>query len=211
MTFEITPLYSVPMYSSHSEVRDFEKEISFCSTLEMLRAKENNVSVNTKILDYPEMQACKNICEKHLQIYAENVFNCKQQFFITNSWVTRSNPGESHHNHHHPNSIISGVLYLQTDEHTGRISFHHNSALKKHFCFSYDIKNYNIFNSDMWSYAPVVGELLLFPSWVNHQVEVNSSSNSRIILGFNSFVKGQFGSNEYSSDLTFGNTNDGSI
>jgi uncharacterized protein (TIGR02466 family) len=199
------------MYSSHSGVHDFEKEISFSSTLDIRRTKENNVSVNTKILDYPEMQSCKSICEKHLQIYAENVFSCTQEFYITNSWITVSNPGDSHHNHNHPNSIISGILYLQTDDQTGKISFQHESALKKQFCFSYNIKKYNMFNSDRWSYTPMVGEVLLFPSWVNHQVEVNLSSRPRIILGFNSFVKGQFGDNDYSSTVAFGNTNTGSI
>lgn len=201
MNFEITPLFSTPIYHSSSDISNFKKEHSFLESLEFIAAKKNKVSKNTNVLSLQELNNYREICNSHLECFANNVFNCKQQFYITNSWIAITAPNESHHIHHHPNSIISGVLYLQSNDKSGSINFHHKSALKHSFEFNYDFVNYNLFNSDMWSYTPKTGEVLIFPSWVNHSVNINQSNVPRIILGFNAFAKGTFGNNEYSANL----------
>ena len=45
------------------------------------------------------------------------------QFKITTSWFTKALKGQSSNFHNHNNSMYSAVLYLQTDENSGAISF----------------------------------------------------------------------------------------
>jgi uncharacterized protein (TIGR02466 family) len=202
MQAEITPLFPVPVYQSSTDYLNFVNEINFLSSLDLIKARNNSVSKNVQVLDYHELSKCKEICEKHLQIFIENTLDCKQEFYITNSWIARSRPGESHHVHFHPNSIISGVLYLQAEQDAGNIVLHHKSSLRHNFDFTYDVNSYNIFNSATWKFSVSTGQIIIFPSWVNHSVEENRSNSDRIILGFNTFVKGTFGDAEYSANLT---------
>lgn len=200
MQSEITSLFGVPVYRA-SVNKDFISEINFLKSFELVQAKKNCVSKNMYIFDFAELQDCKKICQEHLDIFVKNTFDCKQEFYITNSWMAISKPGESHHVHFHPNSIISGVLYLQAFDDCGDIIFHHKSSLRNNFDFTYDLNSYNIFNSQTWQYKITTGNIILFPSWVNHSVEENKSNQDRIILGFNTFVKGSFGQSEYSANL----------
>lgn len=200
MQAEITPLFGVPVYQASVE-HTFTKEIAFISSLELIKAKTNSVSKYVSVLDNAELEVCKKICQEHLDVYIKNTLDCKQEFYITNSWIARSKPGESHHVHFHPNSIVSGVLYLQANPNCGDIILHHKSSLRNNFDFSYDLNSYNIFNSQTWRYSVQTGHILIFPSWVNHSVEENKSDQDRIILGFNTFVRGAFGEAEYSANL----------
>ena len=201
MQAEITPLFAVPVYQSDTGTLDFLQEINFLNSLEFIKAKTNYVTRDVTVLESLELTKCLDICKEHLDIYVKNTLDCTQEFYITNSWIAKSSPGDKHHVHFHPNSIISGVLYLQSDELAGDIILHHKSSLRNNFDFSYDFNSYNIFNSPTWRYKVVTGQILIFPSWVNHSVEENQSNRDRIILGFNTFVKGTFGSSEYSANL----------
>ena len=199
--FEVTSLFPTPIYHGNSGINSFDNEIEFLNQIEFINAEKNLVSKNTNILDNPALKRCRDICEEHLNNFIDNIFSCEQQFYITNSWVAKSDTDHEHHDHYHPNSILSGVLYLQSYKDSGNIVFYHESPLKKHFSFKYNLKNFNPYNSDMWGYSPLTGEVLIFPSWLRHSVTKNHNNNPRIILGFNTFVKGKFGSNDYSADL----------
>lgn len=200
MQSEITALFSVPVYKALVE-DNFSKELEFLNSIDLIKAKTNSVSKNVSVLDHIELNQCKQICQEHLDIYIKNTLDCKQEFYITNSWIARSRPGEKHHVHFHPNSIVSGVLYLQATKNCGDLILHHKSSLRNNFDFSYDVNSYNIFNSQTWRYNVTSGNILIFPSWVNHSVEENCSDQDRIILGFNTFVRGAFGEAEYSANL----------
>ena len=41
---------------------------------------------------------------------------------ITQSWLNKNKKGESHHEHVHPNSMVSGVWYPQIHEHYHRFN-----------------------------------------------------------------------------------------
>ena len=52
----------------------------------------------------------------------------------------------------------------------------------------------------VWSFPVATNELILFPSWLSHQVRVNEKATTdRISISFNTFVRGTFGSRK---DLT---------
>ena len=54
-------------------------------------------------------------------------------------------------------------------------------------------KEYNDYNTDEVDFKVGTGELLLFPSSLQHRVTVKKTETPRISLAFNSFVKGELG------------------
>jgi uncharacterized protein (TIGR02466 family) len=201
MPVEILPLFSTPIYLSDTGVITFEEEVKFLEEIQYNRGVHNDLSKDIKLLDLPELKRVRSICELHLKKYIDTVINCKQEFYITNSWATKNSKGEHHHVHDHPNSIMSGVIYLQVPDPENAIEFHHKSAIKNNFYFYYNVREFNIFNSDTWFLPIKQGQILLFPSWVRHGVNSNNSEKDRIVLGFNTFVKGNFEGEIYSADL----------
>ena len=54
----------------------------------------------------------------------------------------------------------------------------------------FEPKEFNPFNSFSWVFPSVTNELILFPSWMNHQVVANEKATTdRISLSFNTFVR----------------------
>lgn len=203
MYFEIDSLFAVPVYRAKAESVNFDKELSFLDSIEYKKGVSNSLSKSENIFEMQEFRKCKELLEEHLNLFYDNVFNCQQEIYITNSWIARTKPGESHHSHNHPNSIVSGVLYLRAEEGSSNLKFNNKSRLKEDFAFDYTVNQYNIFNSSSWQYKVETGDIIIFPSWLPHEVSENNSDAERIILGFNTFVRGEFGeeTTQYSAKL----------
>mgnify|MGYP003150075757 CR=1 FL=1 len=54
----------------------------------------------------------------------------------------------------------------------------------------------NAFNSAFWWFAVKTGQIMLFPSSLNHSVEAKQGNNTRVSLSFNVFIKGNIGSDD---------------
>jgi uncharacterized protein (TIGR02466 family) len=200
---QIVPLFSVPVfYALESERTLTETEASIIRNLETAEGNPNNLSLDTKVLDIPELVNLKHFCEKAILNYARTVCGVVDEFYITNSWTARNPQGQGHARHSHPNSIFSGVYYVDADENTAPLILHGHSPIFKNFLLEYHYERYGIFNSNDWAFPVRSGSLIIFPSWVDHSSGINESSVDRRILGFNSFVKGNFGNQNYCSDLT---------
>lgn len=199
--FDVSMISAVPIYHSRFNIDEVSAELKIIEDLDLVSAEKNQVSENTDILNNTNLKNLKQVSEHHLKNFISNVIYCKQEFYIINSWIAVSKPGQEHTVHYHPNSIFSGVLYLQSSQKSGTINFYWKSPMKKEYGFNYDYYQNNLFNAESWSFQPESGDIVIFPSWLRHSVTRNESSDPRIVLGFNTFVKGEFGSNEYSAKL----------
>ena len=167
----------------------------------MNRNLYNTTTKNNYIFD-TVLYNLKKFCEEHIKIYVEQVINPENEldFYITQSWINVTRPGESHHQHWHPNSIISVVFYVQTSE-EDRIFFHDPNYRMKHMILI-DPKKTNPFNLDVWVSGVNMYDLVLFPSWLEHEVQVNEKqTRDRISISFNTFVKGKLGGSSTSELL----------
>ena len=119
---------------------------------------------------------------------------------ITQSWITYTNVGESHHEHSHPNSIISGVYYVQTLG-TDAICFHDNRRIGRSFCVNTPVLTQ--FNAPTYSLTTPQDSLVLFPSELVHSVNPRGIENvpDRISISFNTFYTGAIGREEDSTAL----------
>jgi uncharacterized protein (TIGR02466 family) len=125
----------------------------------------------------------KNIIIKNLNAYrkALNYHNDIEYNYYIESWISFHDNGDRHSEHNHHGCDISGVYYYQTNGDEGNLVF-----LNPNIAFISDFFPFTgTLKSTIVSYAPVVGRLILFPSWLMHKVEKNNTNNRRIALSFN--------------------------
>ena len=106
--------------------------------------------------------------------------------YITESWLNYNNKDEGHHTHYHDNSYLSGVFYFNTLS-NDNIIFLKNKVET----FNIETENYNLYNSSDWKYPIKDNQLIIFPSYLRHEVKKNTENKTRISLAFNIFLKGE--------------------
>lgn len=175
--------------------RDFTKrELQFIKKQPVNLNVGNTVSVNKNLLDSKELGRLHKFIHKSLNVYLEKIINPKQNtsLRITQSWCNYSEKDQWHHKHTHPNSFLSGVLYIQGDKNVDKIFFHRKDLPSMRT----PAKEWNPFNSETWWLEVYAGRLLIFPSSLEHSVEKVTSNETRISLSFNTFPTGHFGDDE---------------
>ena len=194
---EIVGLFPVPAYIAKRDsdlISREEKEIRKIIDEEGMYKNADNASSNNSYIFNGKLKKIKQFCEQHIKSYVEQVISPKEEidFYITQSWLNITKPGEHHHEHSHQNSIISGVFYISTEE-DDKITFSDPNVKVKEI-LRIKSKDYNEWNSVTWFFPVENNKLILFPSWLNHQVEPNKNATTdRISISFNTFVKGTLG------------------
>ena len=174
-----------------------QNDLETIKSLEYQRMPSKNGNF-TKLKDVLSvLPETRKAIEDHIQYYTEKVLSImpRYSFPITNSWVNEHEEKDKAQQHFHANALISGVYYLHAPEDSGDIIFHrptnHNNFLSQTFNFD------TIFTNERNTAEYVInikeGMLLLFPSQVHHSTQINKSSNKRYSLAFNTWVKGDFG------------------
>lgn len=193
----IENLFPIPV-SFSSLGRSFtEEEISFARGLPMRACTGNNTSINTNVLKEPELASINEFIsgaiKKHfetVQVPSNNV-----ELYVTQSWINVTKTGEYHHKHWHPNSFLSGVFYFNAEKDVDRITFFRNQVSQLRI----ETEDWNIYNSDSWYFPVETGQLVMFPSMLEHMVTKTISKEPRISLAFNTFLRGDLG---IATDLT---------
>jgi uncharacterized protein (TIGR02466 family) len=167
---------------------------------ELVSNAGNKTSKNNYVLDSEELSDLKEILTFKLNEYFRIITNPKTdcKLYITQSWINYTEKGGFHHKHHHPNSYLSGVIYLNADKLQDRIYF---KKPTRDF-FTIEPKNYNLSNSENWFFTTGEKDIIIFPSSLEHYVEVAPAEEPRISLSFNTFFKGNIGDNYSLTELT---------
>ena len=97
---------------------------------------------------------------------------------IVNSWCTLTQQGECAVLHDHGNTDISGVYYLQTTGLDGDIYFKTPNNVQSHSYLFQHIPNSQ-------SVKPTVGQLILWPGYLEHGTMINTTATDRISISFN--------------------------
>ena len=110
---------------------------------------------NLNILNLPVLKFLK---DEVISILNEH------KVLLTNSWAQMYNERDRHSVHIHQESRLSGIIYLSDN------------------CTSTSFYD-RIFNS--YEHVPVKNTLLLFPSYVPHEVQPLKQDEDRLIISFN--------------------------
>jgi uncharacterized protein (TIGR02466 family) len=110
---------------------------------------------------------------------------------IVNMWANVHPRNGYNRSHTHPNVLWSGVYYVQSPPRAGRIVFidPRGQALARQPIYRRDRDLAPSLWSEVW-YEPIEARLLLFPAWLQHEVEPNLSdlpgpAGDRISISFN--------------------------
>jgi uncharacterized protein (TIGR02466 family) len=136
----------------------------------------------------PNFNELVTIIDNNVKTYTEEIVGIdKNDVTLSCMWSNSQIHLTKHHVHQHPNSFISGVLYLQIPEceDPGNIFFVDPRPAKN--MFYADFKKETSLSDRNWWFKPVTGMLLLFPSWLEHGTHkyLCSTGERRISLSFN--------------------------
>jgi len=186
-------LFPTPVYINNIDRNFTEQELQFVNDQQnnCIKNEGNIHTEDSYVLDRKQFKNIKIFLENCCKDYLEKII-CPEnniELYITQSWLNYTKENQYHHKHLHSNSIISGVLYFNCNN--DNIKFYNSNI---NHTIKPLIKKYNFWNSETWTFPTKTGELFMFPSSLNHGVDVKKGDNIRISLSFNTFYKGVLGS-----------------
>ena len=134
----------------------------------------------------PIFEDLKKLLDLHVaQFSAELDFNLEGRGLkLEDIWINILSEGGNHSAHLHPNSVVSGTIYIVMPPETSAIKFEDPrhpmmmAAPSRLFNAKEYLKPFIYIN-------PLVGEILLWESWLRHEVPTNMSAEERISISFN--------------------------
>lgn len=168
-----------------------EEQIKFLSEQDQRPNDGNTSSVDKYILKQKEVANLATFIEKSAHEYFMATYCPKNdvRLRVTQSWLNWTKPGQFHHKHAHPNSLISGCFYVKANKDTDKIFFYKDAYQR----IKFPPVEWNVYNSESWWYPVGSGELVFFPSDLSHMVEPVGGEDTRISLAFNMFPVGYVG------------------
>jgi uncharacterized protein (TIGR02466 family) len=178
------------------------RELSFIKKQETRPNNGNTTSADNFLLRNKELTKLRDFIETSVVDYFRQTHNPKHKvnLRITQSWANYTEPGQWHHKHAHPNSFVSGVFYPQANRETDKIYFYKSGFQQ----IKFPPENWNVYNSESWWFAVGTGDLILFPSSLEHMVETVQGDQTRISLSFNTFPVGSIGDEVSLTGLNIG-------
>ena len=162
------------------------------------------ISTNRYILNNPKYSELKEYVLKQTNTFMTDVLSVDGTARLTQSWVNCNAPGQHTHLHSHPNSIVSGVFYFELPEDSGDITFHNGFMAVQSYGLrpKYKLPK-NKYADPRFIFKLGVGDLILFPSYLIHNVPVNTSNLNRWNVAFNSITENSLGDSDSLTELIF--------
>ena len=192
---EIHGIFPTPVMKSQLDRALTAKEMAtFDDFAKNTRKNDGNTtSVNNYVLEHDDLKDLKEFIQHYIDSFIQRIIMPKTNvdLYITQSWVNYTKAGQYHHIHNHPNSVISGVFYINA---VGDKIYFHNKKTPN-YILDFETDNYELFNSKSWFFEVKTNDIFLFPSTLDHNVEALDSKREdvRISLSFNTFFKGYVG------------------
>ena len=212
----LIPFCGYPIIKVETGELLYNNELKFLKSLDTREQIEHiNKSPNiafrlTKsvhILDNVELLRVKDFVWNNFCEYVDDVLEIENQFYMCNSWATFQKKGDFHDSHHHTNAIYSAVFYVEADEDS--LEFTSPQAkIHEGFNFSYNVKDYNVFNSRAWRVPVKTGDMVIFPGIINHGSTIHQSDTNRITIGSSFFINGEIGKDYNYNAINIADAND---
>ncbi|WP_458791788.1 2OG-Fe(II) oxygenase family protein [Yoonia sp. MH D7] len=135
---------------------------------------------------FPIFKDLVKVLDKHVAEFAKDLqFDLGDKALKLDSlWINILPEGGIHTSHIHPHSVISGTTYVAMPEGASAIKFEDpRSAMM--MAAPMRIKDARPEMRQFIYAAPDVGDVLLWESWLRHEVPMNMSEEERISVSFN--------------------------
>jgi uncharacterized protein (TIGR02466 family) len=130
--------------------------------------------------EFQELAACVRDAAKSVVRFLRIGYD---EFEITGCWATVLAKGARHKAHTHPNNYLSAVYYVRTHPGADTINFH--DPRMQASVIRPPVTELTAQNTDQVVVKVADGTLLLFPSYLEHSVNPNESTEERISVSFN--------------------------
>jgi len=134
----------------------------------------------------PFFEELKNLLDLHVKTFVEELdFDLEgRNLKLEDLWINILPEGGNHSAHIHPNSVISGTTYISMPSGSSAIKFEDPRHTMMMAAPS-RIKDAKEYLKPFIYVNPSVGDVLLWESWLRHEVPANNSSEERISISFN--------------------------
>ena len=179
-------------------VQPYTAPKSFMNTLDFSKLTFERFDGQTKlrtqkfnnILLHPEFQEVKAWIQECAEDFLDNALEMEyEEFFFTESWLNISGKGGYQKVHNHSNSIISGTLYLKSEEKHPPLEFRKQKmefepfiSLTEHY------KKGNPNTASTLGFPCTQDTLLVFNSHLYHGHDANKLESERVGLSWNGLV-----------------------
>ena len=179
-------------------VKQYDAPRPFMQTLDLTKFTFEKFGGQTKlrtqkynnILLHPEFDEVRTFIEESAKDFLDNEMQMDyEEFFITDSWLNISAKGGYQKIHNHSNSIISGTLYLKSEDDHPPLTFKKQKmefepfiSLAEH----YRIGNPN--TAHELSFPCTQDTMLVFNSYLYHGHDASQIESERIGLAWNGLV-----------------------
>ena len=187
----------VPLFPT-GMVKQYHAPSHFLDTVDLTNVSFEKFSGQTKlrsekfynILLEPEFKEVHDFVEESAKDFLDNVMQIEyEEFFVTESWLNISGKGGYQKIHNHSNSIISGTLYLKSEEGHPPLNFRKQKmefepfiSLTEHY------KKGNPNTASTLSFPSTEDTMLVFNSHLYHGHDENQIKAERIGLALNGLV-----------------------
>jgi uncharacterized protein (TIGR02466 family) len=135
---------------------------------------------------FPIFAELQKVLDKHVAAFAEDLeFELGDKALVLEDiWINILPEGGTHSSHIHPHSVISGTTYVAMPEGASalkledpRLAMMMAAPTRKKGCRE-ELKSFVYV-------APQVGDVLLWESWLRHEVPLNMAEDNRVSVSFN--------------------------
>lgn len=144
--------------------------------------QSNNLDLATPELAELFVEVRKRLDEVHRTFE----FHTALQQVITEAWININRKGHFNYSHDHPGSLFSAVYYVKGGADKGALEIKTPIAPHTYTISNEMVGSFNAFTGHAMVIPPVTGDLLIFPSWLLHRVNMSQSDEDRISIAFNS-------------------------
>jgi len=135
---------------------------------------------------FPIFAELEKLLDKHVAAFIDDLqFDLgDRKIKLDSIWINILPEGGIHTSHIHPHSVISGTTYVSVPEGASAIKFED----PRHAMMMNTPNRLSDARDELKSFfyvQPEVGEVLLWESWLRHEVPVNLSEEERISVSFN--------------------------
>lgn len=163
------------------------------------RTAPNQPSIDCYALNDPIFHNLNKFIKQSVKLYCKDILLTNSNLRVTQSWINKNVTGSQHTIHYHANSILSGIFY-----------FTENATPTTFYSGEIDQINLpiingrsNEFTAAVHFFTPMKGDLVIFPSKIQHLVSTNTNDETRYTLSFNTFATASLGKHEMMTYVEF--------
>lgn len=138
---------------------------------------EEEQSIVNKIEDVILQEA-----EKFFEAYGFTYDKEIAKLVVTGLWINEMGSNPNHEKHQHYGNMLSGCFYVDMPKGAGGICF--TGPLSRFDKATPDIAKYTVFNSHSWTITPEKGNMLMWESYLMHQVVDTQFTGKRRSIAF---------------------------